>query len=432
MSEPTAEAARPAPCDCGDRWRVFLASAYISQDGTGDPLAGAEVLSVLDFITLDFEKAFVTPGQGSVSFYRSGTFGSPASSTLSQQFVAMQDMYPHRSLIFVERMAGPGASPTAPKTEFAGIVETVDIAINGVVTLGFSEITKYLDYRTMFATNVEENWNFANVQQTVIAANLVNLANFTGNPAYGPSGIGSEGVPLWGVANPNLGVPRDRTYLGSDFKNLGEAVQQLTQVIDGPVYELNVFRNAVGRFRSEMVFSDALEVEDIAYINRADVVDYTLTLDGNEHATRVIGTGAQASEDSDLPLVAEANLDPVGFPGYDATPSWTDVSDVNTLQEHVDGYVVDHHDLTGSCSIVLAGVEHTGMNFLRPGYPIEIFIQGTDLTFVSIDGNTTIDSVAVSVSAENETVTVACSAVNLYDSTVTAEEQFPPTGCLEC
>jgi hypothetical protein len=431
MSEAT-DASTPAPCACGDRWQVFLATAYISGEGTGDPLAGAEVTSLLDFITLDFEKAFVQPGQGSVSFYRSGTFGSPASSTLSQQYISMYEMYPHRAMVFVQRLAGPGASPTAPKVEFAGLVETVDIAINGVVTLGFTEITKYLDYRVMYASNVEENWVFNNVEQTVIAADLVNLPNFEADPAYGPSGIGNQGVPLWGVANPNLGVPRDRTYLGSDFKNLGEAVTQLTQVINGPVYELNVYRNALGRFRSEMVFSDALEVEDIAFINAADVVDYTLTLDGNEHATRVIGTGAQVSGDSDVPLIAEENLDPVGFPGYDASPSWTDVSDLSTLQEHVEGYSVDHHDLTGSCSIVLAGVEHTGMNYLRPGYPIEIFIQGTDLTFVSIEGNTTIDSVSVSVSAESETVTVACSAVNLYDSTVTAEEQFPPTGCVEC
>lgn len=432
MSEPAADAATPAPCRCADHWQVFLARAYISGEGTGDPLGGAEVTQVLDFITLDFQKSFSQPGQGTVSFYRSGTFGSPASSVLSQQFVTMEEMYPHKNLVFVVRMAGPGATPTAPKVEFAGLIETVDIAINGVVTLGFNEITKYLDYRTMFASNVEENWTYNNVQQTEIAANIVNVLVFEGNGAYGPTGIGTEGIPLWGVANPNIGVPRDRTYLGADFKNVGEAVQQLTQVINGPIYEVVTVRNELGRFRTEMRFSDALEVEDIAFINRSDVVDYTLNLDGNEHATRIIGTGAQVSEDSDLPLIEEANLDPVGFPGYDATPSWTDVSVPATLQEHVEGYAADHHDLTGSCSVVLAGIEHPGMNYLRPGYPIEIFIQGTDLTFVSIEGNTTIDTVSVSVSAESETVTVECSAVNLYDSTALAETIYPPTGCVEC
>src|SRR3546814_19170681 len=76
-----------------------------------------------------------------------------------------------------------------------------------------------------------------------------NLSGGTVDPIPGP------GIQLFGAAAPGV-VLRDRNYIGVERKNIGEAIKEYIQILDGPVYQMFHFRNPTGwrsvmRFRSE-------------------------------------------------------------------------------------------------------------------------------------------------------------------------------------
>lgn len=282
---------------------------------------------ILPYASFDFEEKLNEVGQGSLS--------------LNVREVGISDVWPHTTSLAFLRTAGPGATPSAPQCEFIGLVEEINPSSSGTLSIGFKSIEQYLLYRMLHGDTT-----FTGISQTEIAAALVTLA-------------ASQGIPLVGVAAASS-ILRDRTYSATDWKKIGEAIQQLTEVIDGPDYELIHTQMTSGAWMTQMRFADEIsncppdsESFTPPPLNvRRGVIGYDLAVNGSDHANRVIGIGSTAD------LVYDADESTLSiYPLFERSESYTDVTLINTVQDAAQGSVLQSRHPTAIPSVTLAGLD---------------------------------------------------------------------------
>src|SRR3546814_17941919 len=111
---------------------------------------------------------------------------------------------------------------------FGGFIETLQSASDGVITLGFAEMQKYLDYRL-----IRSDLSWTGVNQNIIPSTLVeytrgaNLSGGNDDPIPGP------GIQFFGSDDPGV-VRRDRIVIGVDRKKYGQGNKETSQNQDGP------------------------------------------------------------------------------------------------------------------------------------------------------------------------------------------------------
>lgn len=286
MSAPTME------CACGENWVIEVCD-----------LATGQVRTRWLPLSAEWQVSLNQVGVGSV--------------TLPSGAITSRDIWPGLTSVYISRIAGRGASPENPIAEFAGIVSEFGASESGATVVGLLSIESYLERRVI---NTDVRWN--RISQTLIGARLVQLAE-------------SDGIPLRAEAAPS-DILRDREFFAWSFKEIGEAVQQLTEVIDGPDWELRHER-VEGRWSTTMVFRDFVG-EDNEIQLRSDIEGsaYSLSVSAEDLANHVFAIGAGEEEDQ---LVAAVNDASGIYPRFDATPSWKDVTRLNTLFSHADGYL---------------------------------------------------------------------------------------------
>lgn len=347
-------------CECAANWRVEIV----------DLLSG-EVTHTITPISFEFETTFLAAGRGSI------TFDARAAELTGGQIVLnLGEISPGQAGIYIARIHGGSATPEVPVNMFGGYIETLESASDGVITLGFSEMQKYLDFR-----RIRSDLSWAGVNQNIIPATLVeytrgaNLSGGTVDPIPGP------GIQLFGSAAPGV-VLRDRTYLGIDRKVIGEAIKEYIQIQNGPVYTMAHFRNPTG-WRSVMRFSDEVEqFGDIKTIEWSQMTDLKLGLDANEIANVIDAFGEPAADGT--PLIFTAPNPAAAFlPRFDAAPTFPGVSSVVTLNQHAFGYQDDHYGTTLDLGLIFSGLEYgqsaggtsLTMDDFVPGYEVDLDIQ---------------------------------------------------------
>lgn len=327
-------------CACAANWRVELT----------DLLTGA-VRHVITPTQFEFETAFQEAGRGSVTFNRRGT-----DIGVGPQFVHFNDMEPYTTGIFFQRVHGGAATPNNPVNMFGGYIETMDSGSDGMTTLGFAEIQKYLDFRMIRSDLV-----FTGVNQNAIAQNLVDYARGTNTLGGSTDPAPSLGIPLIGGFAGAVGFLRDRTYLGVDRVIIGEAIKNLLQILDGPVYLLNHYRSGpiVGltdTWYSEMLFRDDWFQATVPRIAWHHLNDLKVGFDGTGKATQIDAFGEPNADGS--PRIVVVNSPYPFEPRYDAAPTFDGVTNLITLQNHGIGYQDDHRDGAMNVQLFLSGVEY--------------------------------------------------------------------------
>lgn len=329
-------------CECAANWRIELVE-----------LVSGEVLKVIVPIEFEFEMVFLEVGRGSISFNRHGI--EPHSTRADPSFVGMLQMYPRSVGIYFSRTAGGEATHADPVPMFGGIIETFDGPSNGVVTLGFNEIHAYLDYRMIRSDLV-----FTGVDQRSIAQDLVNYARGTNSGGGSTDPIPGPGIQLIGGSAGVGGIMRDRTYVGTDRKFIGEALREYMQIINGPVYSIEHFRQTISDvWTSQMLFrNEWFQSTPFPVIAWHHLRDLRFTMDGNETANLVDAFGDPDAEGNALietfwPVGTYANM-----PRYDAAPTFDGVSNPSTLFDHAHGYHSDHADLAGNLQLFLSGLDY--------------------------------------------------------------------------
>lgn len=340
--------------ECAGNWRVELVE-----------LTTGSVVSVVVPVEFEFQSNFLAPGRGTITFHRKGVGQANdilAELVLASVHVPMIDMYPRRIGIYISRLAGGGATAFAPVPMFAGIVDRLQGAANGLVTLGFFEIQQYLDYRL-----IRSDLTFTAVDQTEIGAQLVLYAR--GENTLGGSTDPNPAVPirLFGNSNPTLGTNRDRTYRANERPTIGRMINNLLGVLGGPVYQMSHSRSVLGVWTSTMEFYDEIPQTVIKTISAANLTDFNFVLEGNELASLIDAFGKPAADGT--PLIATndgtGNL-LMSMPRYDATPAYPTVSDFNELLENAEGYTVEHLDVAAEFQFMFSGLDYTGPGGLNP------------------------------------------------------------------
>lgn len=412
-------------CECAANWRVELT----------DMLTG-EVTHAIVPVSFEFETAFLEPGRGTITFNRRGN-----SPQLDAGYVSVNDSMPGTTGIFISRLAGGAATPNDPVHMFGGFVETFQGNSDGTVTLGFSEMQKYLDFRMIRSDLV-----FTADDQTSIGAQLVLYARGENTDGGSVDPSPSLGIPLVG-GNAASAFNRDRTYAAVDRSVIGEMIKQLVAIEDGPVYELTHYRNGspiVGlteNWWSEMFFEDALAQPSPAkFIVWDHLTDLTLNLDSNGLANQIDAFGDPAADGT--PLIATQDS-PVSFePRYDAAPSFPGVTNLITLGQHASGYQDDHFFASLNLQLNFTGLEYgqaaggptLTLDDLRPGRHVNVDIDspnwrmsgGPEMPGTHIPS---IGRVSLAVGQEGaEQVTVQITVDSFPGNMLSAQ----PTDCVDC
>lgn len=261
--------------------------------------------------------------------------------TLPTRNLAMRDVWPGLTSVYISRVGGPGASRNNPVGEWAGIVTDFAMSESGTTVVGMKSIDWYTTRR-----NIRQNVSLEQYEQTRIGAQLVRYML-----ARHESGTGA--IPLDGVFDTSE-ILRDRFYEGWRRKNIGEAIQDLTQVINGPDWEL-VHTREDGAWSTDMIFRDVVGV-DRDQIIRSDVEAsaYSVSASIDYLANLVDAYGAGAEEDQ---LIETASDYDTPYPEFDATPAWTDVIIRNTLQSHAQGYLATNREPSALPTVTLPGLK---------------------------------------------------------------------------
>lgn len=329
-------------CECAANWRIELVR-----------LVTGEVLKVVIPTQFEFEMGFMTPGQGTITFNRHGirAFSTRADSG----FLQMLQMYPKSVGIYFSRTTGGVATPAVPVPMFGGIVQTFEGNSDGTVTLGFTEIHEYLDHRMIRSDLV-----FTGIDQRMIAQDLVNYASGTNVGGGSVDPIAGPGIQLIGGAAGAGGIMRDRTYLAVDRKFLGEALREFTEIINGPVYSIDHFRQTISDvWTSQMTFRNTwFQTTPFPVIAWHHMYDLSFTMDGNEIANLVDAFGEPLADGTPLIETFWPGGTVADMPRYDAAPTFDGVTVAATLFDHAHGYQTDHHDLAGDLRLFFAGLEY--------------------------------------------------------------------------
>lgn len=331
-------------CECAANWRIEMVL-----------LVTGEVLKVVVPTQFEFERVFQAPGRGSITFNRNGTvaFGNRA----DPEFFQMLQMYPRAVGIYFARTAGGAATPADPVAMFGGIVESFQANSDGMVTLGFNEIDKYLDYRL-----IRSDLTFAAIDQNIIAASLVDYASGTNIAGGSVDPIPGPGIQLVGNTSGPLTIDRDREYIGTARKNLGEALREFLAIIDGPVYRLEHSRNFLvvsSGWQTVMEFSNEWQQDTpFPVIAWHHMNDLKFGMDGNDLANMIDAFGEPAADGTPLIETFWPGGTIANMPRYDAAPTYDTVSVASTLFDQAEGYFDDHHDLAGDLQLMFSGLDY--------------------------------------------------------------------------
>lgn len=411
-------------CACAANWRIELT----------DLLTGGVRHSITP-MEFEFETAFLEAGRGTIRFNRKGT-----DKRVGAQFVHVNDMAPYATGIFFSRIHGGAATPDNPNTMFGGFIETMDADSDGMVTLGFSEMQKYLDFRMIRSDLV-----FTNVNQNDIGANLVLYARGENTAGGSIDPSPALGIPLIGGFFATA-FNRDRTYLADDRVVIGEAIRNLTQVVNGPVYSLEHFRNPVpipgftASWFTDMLFRDTWVQPSVPRISWHHVNDMKVFLDGNGLANQIDAFGEPF--DDGTPRIATADSPFPFLPRFDAAPTFDGVTEMITLGNHAVGYQDDYRDPALNLQLMFSGLEYgqaaggttLTIDDLVPGNVVNLDIQSP---YWVVEGGPDFPSsyvprigrVSVAAGLEGpESVT----AQVIVDSFPTSLVAGPPADCQDC
>lgn len=263
--------------------------------------------------------------------------GGTADLSLATKDLLIRDAWPNLTSVYISRIRGDGASSSNPIAEFGGFIDKVSATESGATKVGVQSMNHYLNNRT-----IKQTQRFSGVQQTQIGQQLVQLAQ-------------SNGVPLFASADAS-DYPRDREYRGYTRKVIGEAIEDLTQVINGVEWEWEHTR-ANGKWSSTMVFRDRVGLnrgDSVILRSDLELSAYALEINATNQATWVDAIGSGEEEDQ---LVATAVDDSGVYPQFDATPAWKDVNRLTTLQSHADGYLDTYQEPTAIPTITVSGID---------------------------------------------------------------------------
>lgn len=273
---------------------------------------------------------------------KESAFGN-GSMVLASQDLRPDNVFPHTTTIYISQVIDG-----VRVGRYAGIVEGYNSIAGGAATVSMLGVDSYLHKRNLADEDSGIGLTFTQSPQTEIARVLASNALAAGGINLTPTaGVGA--------------IRRDRTYNEWDVKNIGEAIKQLTEVIDGVKYRLfhtytqSSSDTEAGVWNTEIRFLDkAGEDRGIKLLGGREGATYSVTVDAKDHATWAYGIGEGEEKQQKISVAYdEAGI----YPRFHAVPAWKDVSIQSTLDAHTAGYVANHRDPVAIPSMSIPGLE---------------------------------------------------------------------------
>jgi hypothetical protein len=309
-------------CNCGLTWR------YEATD-----IRTGRVKAVLQPIKIQWEEYLSKPGQGTLE--------------ISTRQYKMQQIFAHTTGLYVSIVHNhpneiTGVNEVTRECVFGGYIESHGTTTPQTTTVGIVTIDQYLFERALADADSGLAYAVADRDQNLIGAQLVSAAHWNGLPL----------TASWDESD----YKRDRNWQPWELKNLGDAVEELVNELNGPDYEvLHYYTEGVG-WNSVMHFADHIGVDrGVKLRSDFEGVAYQNQTDGKDHATRTYGVG-QGEEAAQLLSVAyDSGASDIGYPEFHQVVAWKDVADQSTLDSFTRGNVVNHRDPVSSPGMTIAG-----------------------------------------------------------------------------
>lgn len=290
---------------------------------------------------------------------------------------------PTRELLRIGRLLHDYAGRSALWVErdgalwWGGIPWTVvpQQAERGPVTVSVTAATfdSYAHHRRLYA-----DAKYFAVDQGVIIPDLWRRIQAD---ASGNIGVVAEDQPT--------GILRDRTYLATDHQWVGDLIEDLGDVIDGPEHTIDVYLDGAGNRVKRLRVAQTIGVPDVRHVfqraaagggrileweKAADAVDGGTAFRAKGNAT---GTEGNAGEAVPIPmsdLVERTDLLEAGWPRLDVTEDYSDVTEKATLDGYAEGLAARRGGAipTSGYTVSVAG---TGWNPNRIGDPVRIRLR---------------------------------------------------------
>lgn len=139
----------------------------------------------------------------------------------------------------------------------------------------------------------------------------------------------------------NSGILRDRTYAGHELVDVGTALKQLAEVIDGPdmLFSVSPELDANGRVVKTLRIGDPKLGQDGSphvFEIGANARSYSWNSDGTRMVTRQYATGEGVEAGQLIAVAEESSRASDGWPTLEGEASFNTVNLDATLQEHAD------------------------------------------------------------------------------------------------
>ena len=250
----------------------------------------------------------------------------------------------------------------------------------------------YFRHRVM-----RESFSYVNQDQTEIAKFLVNNHQVW-------SGGGTLGISIADV-QPS-GVLRDRSYLASERKEVGEAIEQLAAVENGFNFRFESRWNA-GVLQTRFLTSYPATGHPTPLVFEGQITSLKVAMDATTMATNVDAIGTQdAGGDALLATVSDPAM-LANYPQYDAVVPASDVSVLATLDQQARRRLLRGHAPTVIPSVEVDPAQDPVVGSYLCGDIVKV--RG-GYGLASLDGSYQVTAYAVSVDAaggEKGTITLA-------------------------
>jgi len=247
-------------------------------------------------------------------------------------------------------------------------------AERGPVTLSVTAATfdSYAHHRRLYADR-----SYTAVDQGVIIPDLWRAIQ---SDSSGDIGMVAEDQPT--------GVLRDREYLESDHQWVGELIENLGDVIDGPEHTVDVYNAGDGTRVKRLRVAQTLGSPEVRHVfqrthgggrileweKAADAVDGGTAFRAKGNATGDAGNAGEAAPIPMSDLVERTDLLDAGWPRLDVTEDYSDVTDKDTLDGYAEGLAVTRGGAipTSGYTVDVTGTE---WNPNRIGNPVRIRLR---------------------------------------------------------
>lgn len=223
---------------------------------------------------------------------------------------------------------------------WGGVIWTANRdSTSDTVSIGAGDFWTYFDHRKVLPvlTVPPPNYNYVagrsvsygGIEQNQLARNLVALAqSHTG---------GNIGIT---VDASSSGIVRDRTYLGFELTDVGEALRQLAGVIDGPdiLFDVGGPDTAGRPTRLLRLGTPLLGQQGSPHVWEVggNILSYTWPSDGTRMATRTFAVGDGIDQGALIAVAEDTVRYADGWPLLESESGYTTVTSTGVLQEHAD------------------------------------------------------------------------------------------------